>query len=132
MLSAPPAPSCTPQAETDRLRDPLLSQQRARSAEDRVVFRCLTGQRFTDSDIESVKLPLLPLVPQGRHGTTSNTWLAMPLGDIESPVRKASRCVFIVCARVSPSRRRTSVAISCFEYIRLIAVVIIVIFVKFF
>ncbi|XP_013421901.1 protein FAM228B isoform X2 [Lingula anatina] len=78
-------------AETKPLRDPLLSQAKERAEEDRTILRCTTGITYTDKDIEKIKLPPLPLVPLGRHGTECKTWLAMPMHDIESPVRKASR-----------------------------------------
>jgi len=78
-------------AQTGKLRDPLLSQERERSSEDRIIFRCMTGSKLTDRDLEQIRLPQLPLVPQGRHGTECRTWLEMPMGDIESPVRLASR-----------------------------------------
>lgn len=83
------------QAETSKLQDPLLSQDRARSAEDRVILRCTTGRNFTDSDIKTIRLPPLPMVPLGRHGTQCTTWLEMPMGDIESPVRLSSRYIFV-------------------------------------
>ncbi|KAJ8314988.1 hypothetical protein KUTeg_007138 [Tegillarca granosa] len=76
---------------TGAFRDPLLSQGRQRSAEDRTILRCLTGYEYTDKDIEQVKLPPLPLVPLGRHGTDSIKWLQMPLHNIESTPRMASR-----------------------------------------
>ncbi|XP_078321978.1 protein FAM228B-like isoform X7 [Crassostrea virginica] len=76
---------------TKAFRDPLLSQGRERSAEERTILRCLTGNEYTDKDIEQVKLPPLPLVPLGRHGTDSVRWLEMPLHNIESTPRMASR-----------------------------------------
>ncbi|XP_069126695.1 protein FAM228B-like isoform X2 [Argopecten irradians] len=76
---------------TAALRDPLLSQGRQRSAEDRTILRCITGYTYTDKDLEQVKLPPLPLVPLGRHGTDSLKWLEMPLHNIESTPRIASR-----------------------------------------
>ncbi|KAK3097477.1 hypothetical protein FSP39_009971 [Pinctada imbricata] len=76
---------------TKSFRDPLLSQGRERSAEERTILRCLTGYDYTDKDIEQVKLPPLPLIPLGRHGTDSIRWLEMPLTNIESTPRKASR-----------------------------------------
>lgn len=69
----------------------MLSQGRQRSAEDRTILRCITGYDYTDKDIEQVKLPPLPLVPLGRHGTDSIQWLRMPLHNIESTPRMASR-----------------------------------------
>ncbi|XP_056014240.1 uncharacterized protein LOC125673189 isoform X4 [Ostrea edulis] len=79
------------QIATKAFRDPLLSQGRERSAEERTILRCLTGNDYTDKDIEQVKLPPLPLVPLGRHGTDSIRWLEMPLHNIESTPRMASR-----------------------------------------
>lgn len=78
---------------TKAFRDPLLSQGRERSAEERTILRCLTGNDYTDKDIEQVKLPPLPLVPLGRHGTDSVRWLEMPLHNIESTPRMASSTV---------------------------------------
>ena len=79
------------QAETKPLMDPVLAQDRERSEEDRVVFRCSTGAVLSDKALAQLHLPPLPLAPLGRHGTECNTWIEMPLGDIESPVRIASR-----------------------------------------
>ncbi len=73
------------------MKDPLLSQERERSSEERLVIQCETGSQLTDRDIAQIRLPPLPLVPLGRHGTEATTWVAMPMGDIESPVRMASR-----------------------------------------
>lgn len=75
------------------MRDPLLSQGKERSKEDRLLFRCITGSTLTEREMDQVNLPPLPLVPLGRHGTENRTWLAMPMGDIESPVRQSSRYV---------------------------------------
>ncbi|KAK3608393.1 hypothetical protein CHS0354_035390 [Potamilus streckersoni] len=80
-----------PQVETRLLRDPLLSQGRDRNEEERTILRCMTGHHYTDKDIEQIKLPPLPLVPLGRHGADSISWLEMPLGNIESTPRKMSR-----------------------------------------
>lgn len=66
-------------------------QGKERTDEDRTILRCNTGITYSDKDIESIKLPPLPLVPLGRHGTENKTWLAMPMHNIESPVRMASR-----------------------------------------
>jgi hypothetical protein len=51
----------------------------------------MTGYNYTDKDIDQVKLPPLPLVPLGRQGTDSIKWLQMPLHNIESTPRMASR-----------------------------------------
>ncbi|XP_041351505.1 protein FAM228B-like isoform X2 [Gigantopelta aegis] len=77
--------------DVNRLRDPLTSQGRERNQEDQAILQCVTGQKFTDSDIEQIRLPLHPLVPLGRHGDNSISWLKMPFSDIESPTRQASR-----------------------------------------
>ncbi|XP_052241953.1 protein FAM228B-like isoform X4 [Dreissena polymorpha] len=77
--------------ETRPLHDPLISQSRQRNEEDRTILRCLTGYRYSDQDIEQVKMPAMPLVPLGRHGTDSIRWLQMPLSNIESTPRMASR-----------------------------------------
>lgn len=77
--------------QTQKFRDPLLSQGRERSEEERTILRCMTGYNYTDKDIDQVKLPRLPLVPLGRHGTDSIKWLQMPLHNIESTPRMASR-----------------------------------------
>lgn len=71
--------------------DPLLLQQRVRDVEDQTILGCVTGKTLDARELESHRLPPLPLVPLGRHGTECNTWLAMPLHDIESPVRHMSR-----------------------------------------
>lgn len=76
---------------TENLSDPLLTLSRQRSEEDRTIMRCTTGQNYSDFDLEQVRLPPLPLVPLGRHGTNSCRWLEMPLTHIESPVRERSR-----------------------------------------
>lgn len=77
--------------ETRPLHDPLISQGRQRNEEDRTILRCMTGYRYSDKDIEQVKMPAMPLVPLGRHGTDSICWLKMPLSNIESTPRLASR-----------------------------------------
>ncbi|XP_052241951.1 protein FAM228B-like isoform X2 [Dreissena polymorpha] len=81
----------TAKIETRPLHDPLISQSRQRNEEDRTILRCLTGYRYSDQDIEQVKMPAMPLVPLGRHGTDSIRWLQMPLSNIESTPRMASR-----------------------------------------
>ncbi|XP_076466377.1 protein FAM228B-like isoform X2 [Babylonia areolata] len=77
--------------QTESLQDPLLAQERERSREDQVILRCATGHLYSHADISQVRLPPLPLVPLGRHGTDSVGWLEMPLGNIESTPRRASR-----------------------------------------
>ena len=86
------------------MNDPLLSQARERHKEDRVILRCMTGHTFSDRDLEAIRLPPLPLVPLGRHGTECRTWLEMPMGDIESPVRLASRYVSLSYIAVFPKQ----------------------------
>ncbi|ELU00333.1 hypothetical protein CAPTEDRAFT_217718 [Capitella teleta] len=78
-------------AHTQSLRDPLLHQERELCEDDRVLFRCITGSSLNDKDIAKLRLPQLPLVPQGRHGTDSTTWVEMPLRNIESSIRQSSR-----------------------------------------
>lgn len=77
-------------AETSTLGDPLLMTERQRCGEERVIVRCMTGSTLKDRDLQQIRLPPVPLVPLGRHGTGCDTWLAMPIADIESPVRLAS------------------------------------------
>lgn len=77
--------------ETRPLHDPLISQGRERAEEERTILRCMTGYRYSDKDIDQVKMPRMPLVPLGRHGTDSVRWLKMPLSNIESTPRLASR-----------------------------------------
>ncbi|XP_052810907.1 protein FAM228B-like isoform X3 [Mya arenaria] len=86
-----PPPEKSDKIETRPLHDPLISQGRQRHEEDRTILRCMTGYRYTDSDIEQVKMPAMPFVPLGRHGTDSMRWLKMPLSNIESTPRQASR-----------------------------------------
>ncbi|XP_005090633.1 protein FAM228B [Aplysia californica] len=76
---------------TEALKDPLLTLGKQKSEEDRIVLRCMTGQRYTDNDLDQVRLPPLPLVPLGRHGVNSCKWLEMPLSNIESESRERSR-----------------------------------------
>ena len=73
------------------LRDPTLLQEHMRDSEDRTILRCTSGSTYKSKSLDKIRLPTLPLVPQGRHGTENKTWIAMPLTDIESPVRQASR-----------------------------------------
>ncbi|XP_059143497.1 protein FAM228B-like isoform X2 [Physella acuta] len=77
--------------KTEALRDPLLTLGRKKAEEERTILRCMTGQHYTDEDIEKVKLPPLPLVPLGRHGVNSRKWLQMPLNNIESEIRQRRR-----------------------------------------
>lgn len=85
------------------LKDPLHLQGMERSNEDQVILRCITGNIYTHKDLNQLKLPNLPLVPQGRHGTDSTSWLEMPLFNIESTPRKASRL------RMNPQRSQTQI-----------------------
>jgi len=77
-------------AITKKLDDPLISQGTTRLEEGRTVVRCVTGESLCDNTLEEMHLPRVPLVPLGRHGTQCNTWLRMPLHDIDSGVRKRS------------------------------------------
>ncbi|XP_067946100.1 protein FAM228B-like [Watersipora subatra] len=80
------------QAMVDKpLRDPTLLQETTRDAEDTTILRCTSGTTYKGKSLDKIRLPTLPLVPKGRHGTENKTWTAMPLTDIESPVRQASR-----------------------------------------
>lgn len=79
------------QATTAPLKDPTLLQERNRDTEDTTVIRCTSGSSYKGKSLDTIRLPTLPLAPQGRHGTENETWTAMPLTDIESPVRHASR-----------------------------------------
>lgn len=80
------------QATLDKpLRDPTLLQGDARDTEDQTIIRCTSGSKYRGKSLDTIRLPTLPLVPKGRHGTENDTWLAMPLTDIESPVRQTSR-----------------------------------------
>ncbi|XP_078001478.1 protein FAM228B-like [Glandiceps talaboti] len=78
-------------AETKTFDDPLIAQEKVRNEEDKTVVRCMTGKSLCDKGIEQYRLPPLPLVPLGRHGTECSTWLAMQLHDIDSQVRYQSR-----------------------------------------
>ncbi|XP_057305825.1 protein FAM228B-like [Hydractinia symbiolongicarpus] len=78
-------------AVTHKLADPLLQQQQERNEEERVVLACDLGTRLSDKRIEMLRLPPLPLVPLGRHGTECKTWLDMKLTDIQSGVRQRSQ-----------------------------------------
>ncbi|XP_070567527.1 protein FAM228B-like [Ptychodera flava] len=78
-------------AETQTFDDPLIAQEKVRNEEDRITIRCQTGKTLSDRDVERYRLPSLPLVPLGRHGTECSTWLRMQLHDIDSQVRYQSR-----------------------------------------
>ena len=73
------------------MNDPLIAQGCVRMEEDKDIIRCITGETFSDLDVEKVRLPPQPLVPLGRHGTECRTWLRMQLHDIDSGVRYRSR-----------------------------------------
>lgn len=80
------------QATTEKpLRDPTLLQENMRDCEDQTIIRCTSGSTYKGKSLERIRLPSLPLAPQGRHGTENETWIAMPLTDIESSIREASR-----------------------------------------
>ncbi|XP_039263941.2 protein FAM228B-like [Styela clava] len=76
--------------QTPRLQDPLLAQERQRIDEERTISRCETGEILSDDAIRHRWLPALPLRPLGRHGTTCQTWLEMPLRHMESPIHVRS------------------------------------------
>ncbi|XP_002739880.3 protein FAM228B-like [Saccoglossus kowalevskii] len=78
-------------ATTEELEDPLIAQEKVRNEEDKAVVRCMTGKSLSDKEIEQYRLPPLPLVPLGRHGTECSSWLAMKLHDIDSDSRVQSR-----------------------------------------
>ncbi|XP_065057859.1 protein FAM228B-like [Rhopilema esculentum] len=71
--------------------DPLQFQAAKRDDEERVVISCQTGLELTDREIEQFRLPPLPLVPLGRHGTGCGKLLEMELHDIQSDVRQRSQ-----------------------------------------
>jgi len=78
-------------AATAKLADPLLHLQDKRNEEERIVLACDLGETLSDKEIESRRLPALPLIPLGRHGTKCSTWLDMELTDIQSDVRIRSQ-----------------------------------------
>jgi len=78
-------------AVTGKLVDPLLHLQDKHNEEDRIVLACDLGEIFSDKEIESQRLPKLPLIPLGRHGTVCSSWLGMELTDIQSDVRVRSQ-----------------------------------------
>ena len=87
-----PIANCfTLQAYTGKLADPLLQQQDQCNEEDRVAVACVLGERLSDREIEAMRLPSLPLVPLGRHGTKCSTWQGMKFTDIQSDVRVRSQ-----------------------------------------
>ena len=79
------------QATTGKLKDPTLLQGKNRDEEDTTILRCTSGSAYKGKSLDTIRLPTLPLAPQGRHGTENHTWKAMPLTDIESHIRHASR-----------------------------------------
>lgn len=70
-----------------------MLQDANRNKEDQLVLRCTSGTIYDDKSLDVVRLPTLPLAPQGRHGTDNDTWASMKLTDVESDIRKASRWV---------------------------------------
>jgi len=68
-------------------KDPLLFQGEKRNEEEKVTIHCETGLKLTDSELEKIRLPPLPLVPLGRHGTDCNDLIAMGLNVIDSESR---------------------------------------------
>ena len=79
------------QARVGKLEDPLLHLQQKRNDEDRVNLQCDHARRFSDSSVERMRLPSLPLVPLGRHGTQCSTWQNMKFKHIQSDVRERSQ-----------------------------------------
>lgn len=79
------------------LNDPLLFQERERNREDAVAFRFATGRSVRCKDAGKIRLPVLPLVPLGRHGTSWKMWNDMHLGQIDSEVRTLCRYIFFLC-----------------------------------
>ena len=69
----------------------MLQQQDQRNEEDRVALACIFGERLPGKEIEAMRLPPLPLVPLGRHGTECSTWQGMKFTDIQSDVRVRSQ-----------------------------------------
>jgi len=78
-------------AATGKLADPLLHLQDKHNDEERTVLACELGETLSDKEIEARRLPKLPLIPLGRHGTLCSTWLDMELTDIQSDVRLRSQ-----------------------------------------
>ena len=79
------------QAAPGKLADPLLHLQDKRNEEERVVLACNLGETLSNKEIEYRRLPDLPLIPLGRHGTKCSSWLDMELTDIQSDVRVRSQ-----------------------------------------
>jgi hypothetical protein len=79
------------QSKPKAVCDPLHLQKRQRYEEESTILRCMTGHQFSDSDLDQVRLPPLPLVPQGRHGVNSCLWLEMPYRNIDNLTREKSR-----------------------------------------
>ncbi|RDD41884.1 Protein FAM228B [Trichoplax sp. H2] len=73
------------------IRDPLILQERARTAEDRTVRRCDTGVSCSSRELAKYRLPSSPLVPLGRGQDDSRDWIKMELYDITSNIRTQSR-----------------------------------------
>jgi len=78
-------------AAPGKLADPLLHLQDKRNEEERVVLACNLGETLSNKEIEYRRLPDLPLIPLGRHGTKCSSWLDMELTDIQSDVRVRSQ-----------------------------------------
>jgi len=72
---------------TKKLVDPLLHLQDKHNEEERIAIACDLGKTLSDKELETQRLPKLPLIPLGRHGTSCSTWLGMELTDIQSDVR---------------------------------------------
>jgi len=95
-------------ATVPKLQDPLLHLENKRNTEDRSVLACDLGLRpvttLTDREIERLRLPKLPLVPLGRHGTTCRKWMQMKSLDIQGEERIRSQ------AKMDGQRRNLSKA----------------------
>ena len=76
-----------------RPHDPLLFQAEKRNEEERRILHCETGLKLTDDEIEKIRLPPLPLVPLGRHGTEWGDLLAMGLNVVGSETRSRRQYV---------------------------------------
>ena len=86
----------TIQVVVKKPKDPLLFQGEKRNEEDKVTIHCQTGLKLTDAELEKIRLPPLPLVPLGRHGTDCNDLIAMGLNVIDSESRPKRQYVFYI------------------------------------
>ena len=74
-----------------KLNDPLLHQISQKNNEDMTEIACETGLYLKDREIEGSRLPPLPLLPLGRHGTDCKAWSDMQLHDVHSVARQRSQ-----------------------------------------